>query len=75
MTKKTNDKVFFVSWIIEAYKRKNNMSGEQVALLFMRHRISEWLYDNYDVLHTVSEAYVVNEIEGIIKADNGNQNS
>lgn len=71
MNKTTKNKVFFISWITEAYKRKNNMDGQQVSALFIKHGINEWLFDNYDVLHTVSESYVVKEIEEIIKTDNG----
>ena len=47
------------------------MDDQQVSTLFKQHEINEWLYDNYDVLHTVSVSYVVNEIEEIIKSDNG----
>ena len=65
------NKNFFISWITEAYKRKNKMDDQQVSTLFKQHEINEWLYDNYDVLHTVSVSYVVNEIEEIIKSDNG----
>lgn len=72
MDKETKNTVFFVSWVIEAYKRKNHLQGSEVAKLFEKHKINEWLFDNYDVLHTVSEAYVISEIEDIIKSDNGN---
>ena len=75
MSKKDNNTIFFVSWIIEAYKRKHNMSGSEVVELFNKHSINEWLIENYDTLHTVSSAYVVEEIESIIENDNGSQSS
>ncbi len=75
MSKKENNTIFFVSWIIEAYKRKHNMPGNEVVELFNKHGINEWLIENYDTLHTVSSAYVVEEIESIIENDNGNQSS
>lgn len=74
MTKLTQNKVFFISWIIEAYKRIHKIPGKDASVLFQAHNINEWLYENYDVLHTVSEAYVVNEIDEIIEADNVNTN-
>lgn len=51
------------------------MPGNEVVELFNKHGINEWLIENYDTLHTVSSAYVVEEIESIIENDNGNQSS
>lgn len=71
----TQNKLFFVSWIIETYKRKHKLSGNETVMLFDKHKINEWLMENYDVLHTVSSSYVVDEIESIIENDNGNTTS
>lgn len=73
MSKKERNTIFFVSWIIEAYKRKHNLPGNEVVMLFNQHGINEWLIENYDALHSVSSAYVIEEIESIIENDNGNK--
>lgn len=72
MTKAQSKRIFFISWIIETYKRENNLSGKLVSELFSKHKIKEWLYDNYEALHTVSPSYVTNEIGIIIQNDNDN---
>jgi hypothetical protein len=74
MFKKENDTVFFVSWVIETYKRKHNIPGNEVVKLFNKHDIIEWLIDNYDVLHTVSSNYTIEEIEEIIQNDAQTEN-
>ena len=71
MSKKEKNKIFFIAWIVEAYKRNHNITGEQTIEVFRKHSIIEWLSENYDVLHTVSASYVISEINDIIKTDNG----
>ena len=66
MTKKQpkvmEEKVFFVSCIIEEYKQKNKLPGRTVAEMFDKNGITEWLYGNYQTLHTESEESVLADI-------------
>lgn len=66
MTKKqpkaVKEKVFFVSCIIEEYKKKNKLPGRTVAEMFDKNGITEWLYGNYQTLHTESEESVLADI-------------
>ena len=72
MAKQTDNRVFYVSWIIETYKREHNLSGQTVAKLFAEHEVDKWLMEFYDILHTVSPNYVVQEIDEMIEIRNGN---
>ena len=64
---RTKDKIFFAAWVIEAYKRKHGLTGEQTIILSSKNKINEWLFENFDVLHTVGTDYVISEIEDILK--------
>ncbi|MDE6648033.1 MAG: DUF3791 domain-containing protein, partial [Prevotella sp.] len=52
---------------IEQYKMHRNMKGSDVMALFDKQHITEYLYDNYDVLHTQSAAWLMEEIDDYMK--------
>jgi len=64
---KLNDIQKFTIFCLENYKIKNNISGNEVLNLFILHHIFEYLEDGYEILHTQSMDYVVQEIEEFIK--------
>lgn len=49
--------------MIESYKRRRGLLVEQAQALFESRGIQDWLYDNYEALHTVSEEYVMDRID------------
>jgi len=54
--------VGFVIFCLEAYKRGQGLSGEEAAALFLRHGVTDYLRDGYDVLHTLGEQALVEDI-------------
>ena len=54
--------VGFVIFCLEAYKRVQGLSGEEAAALFVRHGVTGYLRDGYDVLHTLGEQALVEDI-------------
>ncbi|WP_018336450.1 MULTISPECIES: DUF3791 domain-containing protein [Butyricimonas] len=54
MDKKELDIAYFISFCIEQYKMKYNLSGKEVMNLFEKYGISQYLTDNFEVLHTQS---------------------
>jgi len=64
---KLNDIQKFTIFCLENYKIKNNISGNEVLNLFILHHIFEYLEDGYEILHTQSMDYEVQEIEEFIK--------
>jgi hypothetical protein len=57
----------FVVFCIEAYKRHNSLSGSEVIALFERYNVTDYLIDGYDVLHSLGEAALMDDISDFIK--------
>lgn len=57
------DIAYFLSFCIEQYKNKHQMSGEKVAALFEQYDVLPYLEDNFEVLHTQSHRWLMDEIE------------
>jgi len=52
----------FVVFCLEAYKRHKALSGPEAVALFDRFGVTEYLVDGYDVLHTLGESALINDI-------------
>ena len=64
-------KAEFISACIESYKVRHAASGADVANLFEARGVLDYLADGYDVLHTQSLDYVVDDIEIFIAKRGG----
>lgn len=64
---KLNDIQKFIIICLENYKIKNKLSGNDTSELFNTYNVFEYLEEGYEILHTQSMNYVVNEIEEFIK--------
>ena len=72
MKDKELDIAYFLSFCMEQYKNKHQMSGEEVATLFERHGVLSYLKDNFEVLHTQGHRWLMEEIDELIdKQKNG----
>lgn len=58
------DIAYFLSFSMEQYKNKHNMSGEEVATLFERYGVLSYLEDNFEVLHMQGHRWLMDEING-----------
>lgn len=67
MTKKELDTLFFVSFCMEQYKKHIETTGGSVADLFDRYGVVDYLYENYEVLHTQGSQWLMVEIDEFIK--------
>ena len=62
------DKIsYFIAFCIEQYKTAKRMKGEDVASLFFDKGIDRFLTDNYEVLHTQSRQWLIEEIDDYLK--------
>lgn len=62
------DKIsYFIAFCIEQYKTAKGMSGEEVAKLFYNKGVAQYLSDNYEVLHTQSHQWLIEEIDDFIE--------
>lgn len=53
----------FVSFCIENFKFKTEMSGKDVSTLFYESGVTDFLIESYDLLHTQGKEYILSEIE------------
>ena len=58
----------FLIYCIEIYKSTKQLSGKQVADLFSKYGIWEYIYSCFEALHTTGEKYIVNDIDLYIEA-------
>lgn len=62
-----NDISYFVAFCIEQYKNTKGMDGVEVASLFFSSGVSSYLAENFDVLHTQSRQWLMEEIDDFIE--------
>lgn len=58
----------FLIYCIEIYKKSKDLSGKQVATLFDKYRVFEYIISYFEALHTTGERYIVNDIDLYIAA-------
>ena len=56
------DIAYFVSWCIEEYKFVVGLGGSATMDLLDKYGILDYLADNYEVLHTQSRQWLMEEI-------------
>ena len=67
MSKEEKDIALFVAFCIEEYGAAKGMSGEQVLDLFSKYVLVDYLSEFYDVLHTQSRQWLIEEIDEYIE--------
>ena len=58
----------FLIYCTETYKNEKNLTGKQIAELFTRYRVWEYIYSYYEALHTTGAKYIVEDIDLYIEA-------
>lgn len=58
----------FLIYCVEAYKFAKHLTGKQVAELFSRYDIWDYVYTCYEALHTTGANYIVEDIDLYIEA-------
>ena len=67
MSKQEIDKSYFVAFCIEQYKASKGMEGAAVAELFYSKGVSDYLSTHFEVLHTQSHQWLIEEIDEYLK--------
>lgn len=62
----------FVVFCAEQYKMARNMTGRDLAELFTRYGIWDYLYSCFEALHTTGTKYIINDIDQYIQ-ERGNE--
>ncbi|MBQ0075736.1 MAG: DUF3791 domain-containing protein [Bacteroidales bacterium] len=68
MSKQEFNRSYFVSFCIEQYKQHARISGEESAELLFRSGVVQYLNDNFEVLHTQSRQWLMEEIDERLKS-------
>lgn len=58
----------FMIFCAEQYKLAKGLTGKQLAELFSRYRIWEYVYNCYEALHTTGTNYIIEDIDLYIDA-------
>lgn len=64
---------FFLSFCIEQYKNKKGISGEDAMNILLENGILDYLCEHYEILHTQSVQWILEEIESLIEAKKGGE--
>ena len=62
MVKKELDIAYFISFCIEQYKVHISANGNEVMDLFDKYGVTEYLSDNFEILHTQSRQWLLEEM-------------
>ncbi len=60
---------YFIAFCTEIYKNAHSITGAETSKLFSSCGIMKYLEDNYDVLHTQSPQWILEEINDQIKRE------
>lgn len=58
----------FLIYCVEQYKMAKKMTGKQVAQLFTRYQVWDYIYSCFEALHTTGINYIVQDIDLYIQA-------
>ena len=62
----TDNIAYFIAFWIEQYKTAKGLEGAEVAKLFFDKGVAEYLADNYEILHTQSHQWLIEEIDDFL---------
>lgn len=57
----------FLIYCTEQYKSAKNLTGAQVAELFSRYKVWNYIYSCFEALHTTGENYIISDIDAYIE--------
>ncbi len=64
---KTDDIAYFLSFCIENYRNKHGITGEEAYNILSQSGTLKYLQDNYEVIHTQSHQWILQDIDNFIK--------
>lgn len=66
MDKKQQDIAYFISFCIEQYKKAKGLTGEQAMQVLGKYGVLEYLEEHFEVLHTQSYQWLLEDIDEFI---------
>ena len=71
MEKKKQDIAYFISFCIEQYKNNKGISGAEAMTLLSENGVLEYLSEHWEILHTQSRQWILEDIEEFIRTRKG----
>lgn len=65
--KRSDKETQFIIFCTENYRVTRHLEGSEVVALFQKYHVYDFLIQNYEILHTQGEEYILEEIEIFIK--------
>ncbi|MCQ2275652.1 MAG: DUF3791 domain-containing protein [Bacteroidales bacterium] len=66
MEKKQQDLSYFVSFCVEQYKHAKQLTGGEAMALLDNYGVLDYLVENYEILHTQSHQWILEDIDEFI---------
>lgn len=66
MASRENEIAYFLSFCVELYKSRIGITGSESLALFNRYGVTEYLSNNYDVLHSQGHNWIFADIDSLI---------
>lgn len=73
MTKENLDIAYFISFCIEQYKNEKGISGSEAMALLSDYGVLEYLSEHWEILHTQSRQWIIEDIDEFIRTRKGEQ--
>lgn len=70
MKSRDQDISYFLSFCIEQYKNAKGLDGLDVMKIFVDYGVLDYLNENFDVLHTQSYQWILEDIDEFIDVRN-----
>ena len=71
MEKKKQDIAYFISFCIEQYKNNKGISGAEAMTLLSETGVLEYLSEHWEILHTQTRQWILEDIEEFIRTRKG----
>ena len=71
MTKQGQDIAYFLSFCIEQYMNDKGLDREQTMTLFSQYGVLDYLAAHFEILHTQSRQWIVEDIDDYIRNRKG----
>ena len=73
MDKTKQDIAYFISFCIEQYKEAKCLSGSKTAALLYEYGVLEYLFEQWEILHTQGRQWLVEDIDEFIRVRKGGE--
>lgn len=67
MSNRSQDIAYFLSFCVEQYKNEKGIKGEEAMRQLDRYGVLDYLSEHFDVLHTQSRQWLMEDIENFIE--------